>query len=516
MNTYSLAVEIAFKEQDRAAQSEKFFNDPAAWAVYMLGEDAATLWSKQREIAQSVAKNKSTAVKAGHGVGKSMLVAVLVCWWIDTRGANAFVASTAPSQAQISAIVWKEVRKFYNLAKKRYKAGLIDHELPGYITSDNQWKMEGGIILGFGRKPPDNKEGDFFQGIHGSVLAIGDEACGLSEDMIDALGNITSNENSRRILIANPTNPSSHLAKIFKEAKDTWTLFTISVLDSPNFTGEPMPQAALENLTGPSYVEDKKIDYGEDSPRFKARVLGEFAYDLGDTLIKPEDIAVALDTEIIPAADEPVILGVDVARFGKDASVIYSNQGGVLRYVDSNFDAARVTETANWVHRHAINENATEVRIDALGIGGGVVDSLMSFDPPPRYTIVAMNSNGTTPDRKQHHNARAYWWDEFRRNLRTGLLDLDQADENSERLQDELMSVEYKFSTSTGGLLVESKEDMRKRGMKSPDFADAAIMAGADMEALFASGPKPGEKVFSELDEIIGEMPVYLQLMSRF
>lgn len=513
MSTYTAAVEIAIKERTRQAQAEKFYNDPAAWAEYMLG---VTLWSKQQNIATSLVNNKNVAVKAGHGVGKSMLVAVLVCWWIDTRGADAFVASTAPSQAQISAIVWREIRKFYALANKRYKEKIIDHNLHGYITSDNQWKLDGGIILGFGRKPPDNKEGDFFQGIHGKVLAIGDEACGLSEDMIDALGNITSNENSRRILIANPTNPSSFFAKIFKENKGDWKLFTISVLDSPNFTGEVMPKEALDNLTGPSYVESKKLEYGEDSARYKARVLGEFAYDLGDTLIKPEDIAVALDVNIIPDADEKVILGVDVARFGKDASVIYENKGGVLRFVDANFDPARVTETANWVHRYAVDLNATEVRIDALGIGGGVVDSLMSFTPPPTYTIISMNSNGTTPDRKQWHNARAYWWDEFRRNLRLAAIDIDSDDESCERLQDELMSVEYKFSKSTGGLLIESKEDLKKRGIKSPDYADAAVMACADMSELFSDNPKPGEKIYTELDDIIGELPTYLQLMYRF
>lgn len=498
-NILAGVVETAIKELERRNKSDLYFSNPNAWAEYMLG---GRLWSKQREASMSVVHNKSTAIKAGHGVGKSYWVAVLICWWVDTRYPNAFVASTAPSQKQIGAIVWREVRKIYALIAKRYKDGIIDHALPGYITMDNEWKSLDGVIIGFGRKPPDNKEGDSFQGIHGNVLAVGDEAVGLSEDMIDALGNITSNEGSRRILIANPTNPGSHFAKIFKEDTGAWSLHTISVLDSPNFTDErlEMPQEALDMLTGPEYVEDKKREYGEDSPRYKARILGEFAWDLGDTLIKPEDIAVGVDTELFISSDTPVVLGVDVARFGKDSTVIYKQEGGVLRYVNSWAHNTRTTEVAAQVHKYAVDLNASEVRIDGSGIGGGVIDILLTY-PDVRYTIISMNSNGTTPDRKKWHNARAMWWDKFRLDLREGHIDLDLDDE---RLQDELQSVEYKFNAQSLGLLVESKDDMRKRGQKSPDFADAAIYACADMDYLSEITLKPGDSLRATLEEILG------------
>lgn len=453
----------------------------------------------------------------------SLLMAVLICWWVDTRYPNVFVATTAPSQAQVGAILWREVRKIKARITKRHEefqrkerrgedtAGLPDHELPGYITAQNEWKLDGGLVLGFGRKPPDNKEDDSFQGLHdGAVLAIGDEACGLTEEMIDALGNITSNQNSRRVLIANPTNPSSHFGKIFRAATGAWEFHTISVLDSPNFTDEKneLPKDVLEKLTGPDYVEDKKKEYGEDSPRYKARVLGEFAYDLGDTLIKPEDLAIAHDVEIVPDPESPVILGVDVARFGDDLSTIYSFRDGQLRFVDKDDQGHRVTATAAWVHKYAIDLNASEVRVDSLGIGGGVVDNLIAFDPP--YAVVSMNGNGATPDRKQWHNARAYWWDEFRRNVRLGRIDIDVADET---LADELQSVGYKFSNTSGGLLIESKEDMKKRGMKSPDFADAAVYACADAEFIHTGLPPAKQVFYQDPSDIIGEEPDYLRLM---
>lgn len=456
--------------------ADRFFNDPEAWADYMLG---IKLWSKQAEVARAVVTDKSVVVKASHGCGKSFLAAILICWWVDTRYPKAFVASTAPSQKQISAIVWRYVRQLKNLADQRYKDRLTDHTFPGYITSDNEWKEDGGVILGFGRKPPDNKEDDSFQGIHDAyVLAIGDEAVGLSPAMIDALGNITSNEQSRRVLICNPTNPASYVGKIYKENYPNWTKFTISCFDSPNFTGgEGLDKDALEKLVGPSYVEEKKLEYGEDSARYKARVLGEFAWDTGASLIMPEDAAIGFDTDIVPDVDTEIILGVDIARFGEDDSVIYMNHGGVLRYVDKSPSAKmRVTATANWVHKHAIDAGAHEVRVDGAGIGGAVVDEILSFEP--RYRVVEMNPSATTPDRKQWHNARSYWWDKFRRALREGQIDLDNADE---RLVDELLMVEYKFNDATGGLVMQSKEDMKKKGRKSPDFADAAVMACAPL-----------------------------------
>lgn len=526
MNIFERAAGIAFTEEERGWRAESYFDDPVGWSRDIAN---VTFWSKQREVAESVVTDRNVAVKAGHGVGKSWEMAVLTCWWIDTRYPNVFVASTAPSNAQVGAILWNEIRKIKNNIDKRYTeylkrkergqdtTGYPDHNLPGYITANNEWKLPGGQTIGIGRKPPDQKTEDAFQGLHAAyVLAIGDESVGLSESMIQALGNITSNDTSRRVLITNPTNPSSHVGKLFREQTSNWTFHTISVLDSPNLTGEAenLPALAVKSLVGPKYVEDMKAEYGEDSPRYRSRVLGEFAYDLGDTLIKPEDVANAVDTKIVPGDEDRVILGLDVARFGKDASVLYKNQGGQIRLYDHRPEETRVTEIANWTHRAAVDTNADEVRVDGHGVGGGVVDLLVAI-PGRKYTVVSMNSNGTPNDRRQWHNNRAYWWDEFRRNLRDGRIDLDQEDPEFEKLNDELTMVEYGFSTVTGGLLIESKDAMRKRGVKSPDFADAAIYCAAGEDYLYNGALPDREKVYQDPEDLIDSMPDYIALMSE-
>ena len=176
-----------------------------------------------------------------------------------------------------------------------------------------------------------------------------------------------------------------------------------------------------------------------------------------------------------------------------------------------------MTATATWIHRYATDLNATQVRIDSIGIGGGVIDALLQLDP--HYMVIEMNANANSPDRKQWHNARAFWWDHFRRDLRNGNIDVDALDAKYERLEDELLSVEYKFNQQSGGLLVESKDDMKKRGMKSPDYADAAVYASADLSMISEDplfGISAGDKIRTGAEEVLGELPGYLRLMSSF
>lgn len=511
------AARIVQQEIQRRSDSQRYFNDPVTWAEYMLG---ARMWSKQKELSSDLTTCHDIAVKAAHATGKSHWVALMIVWWIDTRyprvnalgQSEVYVASTAPSEKQIGAIVWDYVRKFKNAIHQRYLDGEIDHELPGYITAQNEWKDSDGTMLGMGRKPPDNLADSGFQGVHRRyVLAVGDEATGLKLEMIDALGNITNNPDSRRILIANPTDPSSFLGKIFKEkGMGVWTLHTISALDSPNFKPgkEGLPQELLDNLVDQAYWDRKALEYGEDSPRFKARVLGEFAWDVGDPLITPADLAIAHDTNFVLGGDEEVWLGVDIALKGEDKSSIYVNRGGQVRLSES-FDKNSMTELAQWVHETALAEGATEVRYDMLGVGATFEELIWNLSPRP-YKLVGMNASASNPpDPRQWFNARAYWWDSFRLACRQGRIDLDPEDE---RLFDELVSVGYDEAPK-GGLLLESKRDMRKRGVKSPDFADAAIYSAVDVDEML-NVPQKKTTAFEEPSDVSGEdFPIFYDFL---
>lgn len=137
-------------EVARRIKQDRYKDDPVLWSREYLG---INLWSKQREILYSIRDNRNTAVAAGHGVGKSFVAAIAVAWWVDTHPVEkTFVATTAPSSSQLG-IIWDNLRRMYNLAEQRYKDGLVDHKLLGYITGDHKWKADDGSLIGEGRAP---------------------------------------------------------------------------------------------------------------------------------------------------------------------------------------------------------------------------------------------------------------------------------------------------------------------------------------------------------------------------
>ncbi len=562
----------------RAKERQEYARDMAKWAWDKLG---IRFHDKQEEVAYSLVHNRNTAVAAGHGTGKSFQAAIAAAWWVDTHPIHqVYVATTAPTYDQITEIIFRELKRIHALSHERAEKKLIrpDQALPGRISEENTWKIErGGKVTTVmrGRKPPDNKAGDAFQGIHARyVLAIGDEATGLSAEIIDGLANITSNDTSRRLLISNPTNPFSALGKIFlkpafdEDGTPTWNKIHVSVFDLPTFHGagtcpegcprkeehDSMPKGlgfsrdALESMSGPQFVRDKKAEYGEDSARYKSRVLGQFASEEGNNLFSDEDMATAIDAIVFPFLDERPVLGVDVARFGEDYSYVYRADRGTvmrrkwvedadaedvgrelprepaiddngkevigwkLRFVESWRDAPVTTRympdgqviqgSAERIHDIAMSINAIEVRVDATGMGSGVIDNLwrLKFEHGADYVIVDMFGGSASPDRRAHLNNRAYQFDRMRGLAFKGQLDIEGSDET---LIDQVRGIVYDFADgqSGGGLKIESKESMKKRGVKSPDAADAAWYAIADLGHL--SEHAPGDLVRTDLDMVI-------------
>jgi hypothetical protein len=470
------ALEILRKK----SKNEVYFNDPVLWAEEVLG---AELYSKQKEMLRSLANNKRTAVKSAHSTGKSYTMGIAACWWVSTRGSNSLVVSTAPTYNQVHNILWEEVRKHF-----------VEHGLVGKITQDDQWKIpvEGiddkgnkRIIekqVAFGRRPAD-MDMSAFQGLHrpDGVLFLIDEAVGCPEMIFTAAEVNTTAANCRILAIANPDDYQSAFGKIFKREDSTWNRMTISVHDTPNFTGEPVSEHLGALLPQPQWVEDMKIQWGEESSRFKSKILAEFPEESDSMFFTQTAIDKSVDAEIPEDFEKECVFGVDIARMGEDYNSIYINRGGRLR-LHSTWNKVTLTETAGRIHRAALDEMATEIRIDGSGIGAGVIDILMNDDAYDRkpYKVIAMIGSGRSPDTLRWLNARALYYDQMREKMQTSLLDIDPKDE---KLLDEMLMIKFKFSPK-GGIQIESKDDMRSRGMKSPDNLDAAVYACAEIDAL--------------------------------
>lgn len=460
-------------EKFQPKQPSPYLTDPVGWVRDKLGEH---LWSKQRDIAESVVVNRRTAVKSCHNAGKSRVASRIAAWWLDVHPpGEAFVVSTAPSYPQVHAILWEEIRGAAKVAAAR------GNPLPGRVLLSDQWKLDDGTLVGWGRKPADTDEHGF-QGIHRRyVLVLLDEACGIPRQLWTAVEAITTNQDCRILAIGNPDDPNTEFADVCKPGSG-WNTVKVSAFDTPNFTDEDFPADLRPLMLDPGWVEDKKRRWGEASPRYTSKVLGEFP-DIGeDVLIPPSLIEAAQQRHIDPGPYG--ILGVDVARYGSDRSVIYLRQGPKVRLVGEHAKQA-TTETTGRVIAALRDTNADEVRVDGVGVGGGVVDQLVEQG----FIVVDMQSGAGAVDREHFANARAEWYWALRQRFEDGDVDLDPDDDE---LAAQLGSIRYKFM-SRGQVLIESKDDMKKRGLPSPDRADAVMLTAA------AAAPVEGDVV--ELDD---------------
>jgi hypothetical protein len=484
----------------KRSKNSIYLNDPVAWASDVLGKH---MWSKQAEVALSVAQNTHTAVVSCNGAGKSATAGILGSWWIAVHDPyEVALICSAPTYPQIARVLFRELKDNHKLAAIR------GFSLPGHINQSEEWKLddEYGTLIGFGRRPADTDIVSAFQGIHRRyVFVVLDEAGGIPTDLYTAAEAVTTSADSRVLAIGNPDRRGTEFHRIFRE-DETWNKIQISAFDSPNFTNEWVPEDVAPLLIQPSWVERQKKAWGEESARYKSKVLGQFPEEDDTTFFSQVALDTAIDTDIVEDGEIPAVLGVDIARFGEDDSVIYINRGGRLRHF-ATWTKANAVESANRIHEAAIATGVREVRVDGTGLGAPVVDMLAAMCGN-MYTVISVVGAAASPDNTRWLNARAFGYDNLREKMLMGQLDIDIDDKT---LLDEMMVIKYKFSPK-GAIQIESKDDMRARGLKSPDRLDAAMYATLNLDYLTGggfAGMKPGDKIYQDASSLDAQFPFY-------
>lgn len=428
---------------------------PVEWVNGRLGE---YLYAKQREIAQSVQDNRRTAVAACFDSGKSFLASRLALWWVETHPpGEALVVSTATTAHQVRAILWQEM----GAAHER-------HGLLGEMRQ-TEWKI-GTRLVGFGRRPRDWSP-DALTGHHRPyVLVIVDESSGVPKVIFEALEGLITNEDSRILAIGNPYAPDSHFATICRPGS-IWKTFHISAFDTPAWTGEAIPDIARRSLLSKLWVSELQQMLGaehEASAMWQTKVLGQFPEEGDDQLISLAHVVAAQLHEIEKETNHPII-GVDVARYGEDETVIAARWGWHCEILET-FRRKPTTFTAGRVIHWTRELTSRDVRVDDDGIGGGVTDQLREAG----ISVDALRNGATPTDPSRFVDARSEWWWHLRQAFAAREVDIPADD----ILQAQLTSP--KFTTdSKGRIKVESKKDMRKRGVPSPDRADALMFTTA-------------------------------------
>lgn len=337
--------------------------------------------------------------------------------------------------------------------------------------------------------------------------------CGVPKEIFQVIDAIVISEESRVVAVGNPTDPNTYFGDIFLSNSgrgiDSWNKMTISVLDNPNFTGEDCPEDIKKNLAGEFNVNKWKEEYGADSNEFKFRVLGEFPDSADDALFPLHLLYEAVDRETVPAVNASRWLGVDLARF-KDHSAIVMNEGGKIT-VEDMWQGLTTFQSAERIHTKAVELGASEVRVDSLGPEGrGVLDELAVLAINYSYKIVHMDGAAASPDNKRFLNARAWWHYTVKMLMVNQQLDLPFGETGTPaaKLFDEMRNIKYKYAHGgVGGLQIESKEEMRKRGIKSPDISDAVCYACAPSVLADPLGSFDHGDTFSTIpDDILEEL----------
>lgn len=541
MKITSGAVAMAVASIQRNQRLGIYKKDPVLWAKEVLG---VHLWSKQREIAYSVAKNKRTTVRSSNGIGKTYTCGVLAAWWVAVHYAEdpeqTIVVTTAPSFPQITTNLFPEIRMELNRSRKeRYPDGTPKgdnyHPLPGTVTSSGnkaEWKDEFGNILALGRKPAEGDVITTFAGIHRrNVLFIIDEGGGVSPDMFVSAERLTTNENAHILVVGNPDRRGSQFYKTFYDVDESerWSKIHVSAYDTPSFTGEPCPSELLDYMPSPDWVESNlKAWGGKDDPRAKIAIYGDFPDEDESVFFSGKALDTAENTDIPPGAGDTVILGVDLAMQGLDRSVIYSNCGGRIRLVDS-WGTSTATENARRVLNAVRDTGADYVNIDSGGIGTPIIERILEinqedFDYRLDFQLTAMNSSQASDDPRRWYNKRAQWYDRLREGMTLGKVDLVFNQETAEtdfdgsrkrdNLRKQFNDINYKIQETgnkAGSILMESKRDMKSRVGYSPDDIDAIVYSYFDPREIV---DESAGKRYTDPEEMIGEeLPGYLSNM---
>ncbi len=481
---------------------EHFARDPYGFvmSVFAWGEgeladhDGPDDW--QKEILDAIGNGLLTideavkiAVASGHGIGKSALVAWIIIWAVSTS-VDCRGVVTANTENQLKTKTWAELAKWHRLAAVKYLFELTATALYSKDQAhEKTWRID--MI------PWSERNTEAFAGLHNQgrrVLLVMDEGSAIPDIIWETSEGVLTDADTEIVwcVFGNPTRNSGRFRECFGRFKHRWITRQID--------------SRTARMTNKAQMQQWVDDYGEDSDFVRIRVRGIFPRAGTTQFIGSDIVDEAMKREATATMFDPFIIGVDVARFGDDESVIRFRKGRdarthlplKFRGLDNMQLAARVAEQYNFYQADA-------VMVDGGGNGGGVVDRLRQLGVPVYDIQFGAKADLSLPGQEhvKYANKSAEMWGNMREWLKQGGSINDDPD-----LRSQLEGREYGFVLRDGhdAIILEKKEDMKKRGLSSPDDADALALTFAypvqpRQNAGFAgAGHVRGNKVVTEYD----------------
>lgn len=440
-------------------------NDPYLFATGVLGilpygaanpKSEPQLEKWQELVLKAVPENDRISVRSGHGVGKGALLSILTLWGLLTHE-DIKIPIAATSQNQLRDNNWPEIAKWHKrLPEPLQKRVKIQAEKIFIKTAP-----EAAFAV---RRTATKENPEALQGLRGTAtLYLIDEASGIPDIIFEVAQGSLSSPGAKALLFSNPTRTNGFFFDTHNKMRSRWKCFHVNSEDVPRATG---------------HIEDIILAYGKGSNRYRVRVLGEFPTKDDETVIPLEYVLAAQKREVEDLPFYPV-WGLDVARFGDDSCALAKRKGNKMMEPIKEWRDADTMQTAGIVMKEFQDthpdQRPHEILVDVIGIGSGVVDRLYELGLPVRGINVG---EAPAADMRFSKLRDELWWRgrewfESRENAFTPGDDATVA---------ELVGPTYDFS-SNGKIVVESKKDLKKRGVVSPNRADAFLLtlaAGLD------------------------------------
>ncbi|SDH04295.1 hypothetical protein SAMN05660368_03737 [Marvinbryantia formatexigens] len=445
----------------------------------------------QRDALMDLAEESRVAVKSGQGVGKTGIEAVAVLWFLSCFR-YARVVATAPTRQQLHDVLWSEIAKWQERSPL-LKAILRWTKTYVYVKGyEKRW-----FAVARTATKPEN-----MQGFHeDNMLFIVDEASGVADPIMEAVLGTLSGGNNKLLMCGNPTRTTGTFYDAFTKDRSIFACHTVSSLDS--------------SRTDKNNIDALIRKYGEDSNLVRVRVKGLFPKQDDDVFISQEliDQCTSRQYELPESRGmAQVILGVDVARYGNDETVIYRNFKGRIKMV-RNRRGQNLMATAGDIvreYRHIVDgypgfDGKIYINIDDTGLGGGVTDRLREVKKEQKLTrmvIIPINAaEKIETDTKAGKEAAEYYnnltthmWAAVRELLEKREIVIEDDAETVAQLSMRKYTV-----ASNGKIEIEPKKEMKKRGLDSPDRADALTLSCYLGKIKKHTGAAPNEKAAREL-----------------
>lgn len=424
-------------------------------------------WQDDALAAYDAGKRR-ISIRSGHGVGKTTLLAWMIVHHLICRFPQKTVI-TAPTAAQLWDALWAETKAWIGKLPEPLKVLLnVKSERIELLAAPEESFVSA--------RTSRAEQPEALQGVHSdNVLLIADEASGIPEPVFEAAAGSMSGHAAVTVLAGNPVRGQGFFYDTHHKLADMWTIFHVP--------------CSASRFVSQDFVEDMKRRYGETSNAFRVRVLGEFPIRDDDTVIPFDLVEAATTRDVQPQRTARIVWGVDPARFGNDRSALAKRQGNTLiepvrsfRQLDTMQLAGRIKH--EWDETD-VKQRPVDICVDVIGIGAGVYDRLRQLGLPARPINV---SESPSLHKEKYRNLRAELW--FR--AKEWFTRRDCRIPKQDDLIEELVAPRFKFSSQNGKVIVESKEDMKKRGVldggRSPDLADAFVLTFAGEAALLLTG----------------------------